>query len=94
MIDSENITEVVFRLVGQTNPVGESIEDERRLENLKTLMTVTENIISQIIDVSSEKGHYQSSNKEAGQRAYKFLKLWRGELNCNLDEVDQTKDST
>lgn len=71
---AENIIEVVRKLTGQINPVGESTEDHFRLENLKMLCEVVNELVSDIDHVAYRyKNRYEHSIKECQKHAENFI---------------------
>jgi len=66
--------QIVNKLIGPINPVGESNEDEKRYRNLEVMCTLVDKLLFQIHQVSMEKDRCESSIKKAGQYAYSFLK--------------------
>lgn len=84
-----NIKEIVDKLIGPINPIGETKIDENRFVNLEVLKVLIEDLLQDVIDVSRERDHYQYSNKRAGGTAYKFMKSLKNELRENLEESDR-----
>ena len=70
----ENIKEIVLKLVGSITPAGESHKDTQRLENLKVLFNLIEDLVYEVNCVSKEKDRYESSMKLMGEYADKFLR--------------------
>jgi hypothetical protein len=71
--DGMDIYAVVVKLAGPIMPVGETYEDERRLESLKELTKLVDKLISDIDEVGMLKNSPQYSRKKAGKYADKFL---------------------
>ena len=70
-----DIYEVVKKLIGPINPVGATHIDEKRLENLKELTRLVDNLLSDIDKVLFLCGEDSTlySVKAAGQHARKFF---------------------
>lgn len=69
-----NLQEIVQKLNGKINPVGETNTDNERFENLKNQCDLVFNLLDEIIQVSeSNKDAYEASKKKAGEYATKFL---------------------
>lgn len=69
-----NIHEVVTKLVGPINPVGEAHTDEKRYENLKVAIDLTAQMISEIRDVAMDnKDRHEHSMRKAGKLAAEFI---------------------
>jgi len=68
-----DIYDIVHKLTGQILPVGETSEDERRLENLKVVCELVNKLVREIEIVSMNKN-------KAGKYADTFMKdldTWR-----------------
>jgi len=69
-----DIYEIVMKLVGPIHPIGETNADNARFENLKTLCTVTDQLVSAIDEVGyRHKDSQEYSVKRAADRARKFM---------------------
>ena len=68
-----DIYDIVTKLVGPINPVGESYEDDRRLKNLEEMITLVDKLVFDIDRVSVERERVEYSRKRAGVAAYRFL---------------------
>lgn len=73
IITSEVIYEVVKKLTGRINPVGESNEDAERFKNLDVRIELIDMLLSDIKGVSKSFGMYEASVKKIGVKAKKFL---------------------
>lgn len=67
------VVDVVRKLIGPIDPVGESNEDDRRYENLKNLAHVVEQLICDIDRITPNKRRNEFSIKRAGEFADKFF---------------------
>lgn len=76
----ENIKEIVQKLVGSITPAGESNLDTKRLENLKIICGLIEDLVYEVNYVSRDKDRYESSMKVMGEYADKFLRNLKEEL--------------
>ena len=70
----ENIKEIVEKLVGNIQPAGESHLDKQRLENLKLMCGLVEDLVWEINQVSKDKDRFESSMKVMGIYADNFVK--------------------
>lgn len=70
MID---LKEIVMKLNGPIEPVGESHTDEVRLNNLKNLCDLVEDLVGEIQQICPNKDRVEYSMKEAGKYAHAFL---------------------
>lgn len=73
-MDVEAIYNVVCKLVGPIEPVGDTVEDDKRLTNLKVMIKVSTRMLTGIGDVSREQYSVAASKRRAGIRADKYLK--------------------
>lgn len=76
-IDPNTLYEVVTRLVGPIQPVGESHTDTDRLKNLDALTQCVESLITDLHEVASSRNRSEASMRMAGKKAHSFL---HGEL--------------
>lgn len=75
------IYDIVKKLVGPIHPVGETYEDEDRLENLEVMTELVGEILFDISVISdNNKDRVEHSMKEAGKFAYEFLETIKKEL--------------
>lgn len=65
--------DVVKKLVGDIDPVGETNADEKRFENLKDMTQLVDMLVGDIDRVASNKNRVEHSMKRAGQHADNFL---------------------
>jgi len=66
--------EVVKKLVGEIDPIGETNEDDRRFENLKEMTELVDKLLSDIDDVGMlNKDSHEHSVKRASNFAIKFF---------------------
>ena len=70
-----DVYEVVKKLIGPIDAVGESNTDEKRLANLKEMISLAELLISDISDVARHNiNRHEHSMKTIGKEAHDFLK--------------------
>lgn len=70
---SMELYDVVLKLVGPVEAVGETNEDARRLANLKELTALVDRLLYKISDASIAVGRQEASMKAIGMHARKFL---------------------
>jgi hypothetical protein len=68
-----DIFEVVQKLTGPIEPVGETHTDNRRLDNQVTFMLLAQQLVLEIIKVSKNATRHEASMKKAGEYALKCL---------------------
>ena len=66
------IYDVVTKLVGGIDPVGETHTDNDRFENLKVMCDLVEKLLTDIDGVIPNKRRYEFSMKRAGEYADEF----------------------
>ena len=67
-------TEIVKKLIGYIDPVGETNIDDKRFENLKAMCELVNNLVTEIDEVSFyNKNKDEYSRKRAGEYANNFL---------------------
>ena len=68
--------EVVKKLIGDIEPIGDSDYDRIAFENLKQITDLTESLLKDIGDVARDnKNRHESSMKSSGNFAHTFLLL-------------------
>ena len=73
-MNGEVVYKVVKELVGNINPIGETNEDNKRYENLKELIHVVENLITDIDDMAfRNRDMREHSIKRAVDEAREFI---------------------
>lgn len=77
---SETIIEVVEKLIGRIDPVGESNFDEKSYKNLEKAIELARHLIWEIHYVSRNSDRYEASMKRSGELAENFMQQlaeWR-----------------
>lgn len=67
------IYDVIKKLVGPIEPVGETRADDDRFENLKIIIAIMQKLIYDLKDVASHKDCQEYSRSRAGTLANNFL---------------------
>lgn len=65
--------DVVKKLIGHINPVGESHTDEKRLDNLHETINLMKCLMNDIIDVAKKHDRHEHSVAECGKTAKEYL---------------------
>lgn len=66
--------DVVMKLVGPVRPVGEHGTDMQRLENLRALTELVDNLVTEIDDIATDHADsHEASRKECGEHCKRFL---------------------
>ncbi len=69
-----NIETIVMKLIGEVRPVGEEGEDCRRLNNIKELTLLVDNLMFRINEASNFADRHEYSMKVIGIHAGDFIK--------------------
>ena len=65
--------DIVMKLIGPVDPIGETNADQNRLANLKALCELVDRLVYTIDAVVPNKTRPEASMKQAGEYADKFL---------------------
>lgn len=65
--------EIVKKLIGEIQPVGETNTDNERYENLQEMCDLIRNLVADVIKVSQEVNRQEYSIKRAGEYASNFI---------------------
>jgi hypothetical protein len=66
-------TEIVNKMIGEIRPAGDSGIDVERLDNLKSMCSLVNELITHIADVAKLKDSNEHSVSKAGNTASEFL---------------------
>lgn len=83
MLTGEEIREVVDKLIGDVEAIGETRHDEKAYDNLAIMTYVCDALIDEIRSSSQTKDRVEYSMNRVGDRAYSYLK----DLADWLDEI-------
>lgn len=87
-LDSQETIKVLDVLIGRTEAVGDSWEDEKIEKNLMTLIDVTNWCLDGVYQSSSTMDRTEYSMRIVGSRAYRALLDYKKWLDEILDEVE------
>lgn len=73
MIDANTILEVTRKLIGNTEPYGDSAIDRERTQNLDKLLYIIDELLYDLEKVANNKDRYEGSMRMMGEKAYKGL---------------------
>lgn len=68
------LNDIVLKLIGPVEPIGETYEDNRRYKNLEELIKLVDHLLYNIDVVATGKDRVEYSIKRAGVLADEFLK--------------------
>lgn len=86
-----DLHEVVSKLIGPIDPIGETNEDNARFKNLEVALDLVEKLLGEIDDVSRYRKDHQWSLMYAGKTASEFLariRDWMIEVSENEEWED------
>jgi hypothetical protein len=73
LLSTKEIIKLVDVLIGEVEAVGESREDENRLENLNALICLTDDCLSKISLAARTSTRQEESMRKIGRKALKYL---------------------
>lgn len=68
-----SVVDVVYALVGEIKPIGDSVVDAKRFANLEEMTTVVDALLMDIRQVAELKDHHAYSIARAGNYAHEFV---------------------
>ncbi len=72
--------EIVEKLIGKIETIGETNTDEKRFENLKEFGNLTEIMLSKLHSVAKDEDCYEYSRKRSGRYARELLEGFAAEI--------------
>jgi len=72
-MENMDFHEIVKKLIGEIDPVGETNTDNARFENLKAMTELVDELLSDIYRVTQGNNRHEYSINRAGQFAASFL---------------------
>lgn len=72
-MDRNTIVEVIHKMVGNTEPVGDSIRDAEALKNTTVLIDVVDLLLGDICMLRNYASSDEGSVQKVGQVAYNFI---------------------
>ena len=82
------ITKVLNALIGNIEPVGDTIIDDQRYDNLVTLADVTDWCLDGIQILTKYADRPENSMSRAGSDAINYLKVLRNNINRWLGDTE------
>ena len=67
------VYDVVTKLIGDVEPIGDSSADEFRYRNLKAMTNLVDRLLTDIVRVALQAGRQEASIRRAGKFAEQFL---------------------
>lgn len=90
-MDAETILEVTRKIIGETEPYGDSAIDRERTENVDNLIYVIDELLYDLEKVAANKDRHEGSMRIMGEKAHGAMEdIWSW-LNAYLGgEEDET----
>lgn len=82
---SLNTTQIIRRIIGETEPYGETRTDEVRAKNQDELIEICESLVDELIRNSKYDGRIEYSMDLIGGKAKNYLIELRDYLNAVID---------
>lgn len=76
-MDASTILEVTRKLIGATEPYGDSAIDRERTQNLDKLFYIVDELLYDVEKVAVNKDRHEGSMRMMGEKAHKALYVWR-----------------
>ena len=86
MNSKHSLTDMVFKLIGQTEPSGSSHVDEERYDNQEQIIELTLNLVSKLINNSKFRDRHEGSMASIGKQAYLYVKEIKSYIDCEVEE--------
>lgn len=83
-MDASTILEATRRLIGATEPYGDSAIDRGRTENLDKLIYVIDELLYDVEKAAICKDRYEGSMRAMGEKAHKALNDWWSWIDAYL----------
>lgn len=86
---SNELYNIIMKLNGQIHPSGKHEVDQERLENLKNLIDLTDELLTTIDRLGGFRRRHEISVREIGETAYQYSKdLYEGYKECFEEEEE------
>lgn len=85
-MDASTILEVTRKLIGNTEPYGDSDVDRWRTQNLDKLIYVVDELLYDVEKCAVNKDRHEGSMRVMGEKAHKALNGWWSWIDAYLNE--------
>jgi hypothetical protein len=93
MIDAGTILEVTRKLIGDTEPYGDSAIDRERTQNLDKLIYIVDELLYDVEKVAVNKDRHEGSMRTMGEKAHEALNDYWSFIEAYLEgEQDETSN--
>lgn len=88
-LDPNQLAQILIRLNGEVEPIGETNADNKRFDDLIRLQETLDILLDEVYFVCKHADHYEFSRQRAGKQAIDWLtekKEWLDEVLNDLTE--------
>lgn len=86
---SDEVADLVMKVIGEIEPVGETNTDDARFVHLQILLNTLDILIDEVTFVLPNERRYEASMKKAGKEARTWLKEKYQQFGYNLGEGEE-----
>jgi hypothetical protein len=87
-----NIIDVIRKLIGRIEPIGETNEDNTRYENLREYEIVLAGLVSDVFIVAKAKDRCEYSMYRSGKYAYEILTELKRWIDNYFEQTNKTEN--
>ncbi len=88
---SDEVADLVMRMIGEIEPVGETNTDNARFVHLQILLNTLDILINEVTFVLPNERRYEASMKKAGKEVRTWLKEKYRQFGYNLGEGEKNE---
>lgn len=89
VLSSDEVADIVFKIVGEIEPVGETYTDDARFNHLQTLLNTLDILIDEVTFLLPCEDRYEYSIQRAGQEVRHWIKDKQQQFAYNQGEGEQ-----
>lgn len=89
VFSSDEVADIVFKIVGEIEPVGETHTDDSRFNHLQTLLNTLDILIDEVTFLLPCENRYEYSMQRAGKEVRHWIKDKCQQFAYNLGEGDE-----
>lgn len=87
-----SVYEIVTKIIGRIDAIGEFYTDRERYRNLEELCGLVSDLLGDIYGEANNIKRYEASVKSSGLFAYEFLKDLKEELDDVLEMLERSEE--
>lgn len=88
VFSSDEIADIIMKIIGEIEPVGETHVDDVRIDHLRTLINVLDVLIDEVTFVLPCEQRHEWSMQRAGKEVRKWIEEKSEQFNYNLGEEE------